>query len=153
MSHILFSFKITKKKCLLVTDCKIKINNLFHIIGSAAAAWQSSIGSVAAGSLFAVLQSLGATGLGILLFGSVGAGLGLLSSSAAAIGWCTCEQDKNAQEPTNDPIEKTESSTKSEQDTNAQESSNNSIEKIDSQEKADENVVDNKVGSVKDKIQ
>lgn len=62
--------------------------------GSAAAAWQSSIGSVAAGSMFAILQSLGATGsLGILLFGSVGAGLGLLGSSAAAIGWCTCEND------------------------------------------------------------
>lgn len=70
--------------------------------GSAAAAWQSSIGSVAAGSLFAILQSLGATGLGILLFGSVGASLGLLTSSAASIGWCTCSEnhatnDANAQ--------------------------------------------------------
>lgn len=40
--------------------------------GSTAAAWQSSIGSagiVASGSLFAILQSLGTTGLGIILFG------------------------------------------------------------------------------------
>ncbi|XP_037046389.1 interferon alpha-inducible protein 6-like [Bradysia coprophila] len=71
--------------------------------GSAAAAWQSSIGSVAAGSLFAILQSLGATGIGILLFGSVGAGLGLLSSSAAAIGWCTCDTDTKA-EPLNNSL-------------------------------------------------
>ncbi len=71
------------------------------IIGSAAASWQASIGSVAAGSMFAILQSLGATGLGILLFGSVGAGLGLLTSSAAALGWCTCDSDSNkkVQEP------------------------------------------------------
>lgn len=59
--------------------------------GSTAAAWQSSIGSagiVASGSLFAILQSLGSNGLGIILFGSVGAALGLLSATAAKIGWC-----------------------------------------------------------------
>lgn len=73
--------------------------------GSAAAAWQSSIGAVAAGSIFAILQSLGATGIGILLFGSIGAGLGLLASSAAIIGWCTCEEDaKN--DAKNNPTEK-----------------------------------------------
>ncbi|XP_031629586.1 interferon alpha-inducible protein 27-like protein 1 [Contarinia nasturtii] len=69
--------------------------------GSAAAAWQSSIGAVAAGSIFAILQSLGATGLGVLLFGSIGAGMGLLSSSAARIGWCPgdCDQkDQNAEQ-------------------------------------------------------
>lgn len=82
--------------------------NTNFCIGSAAAAWQSSIGSVAAGSMFAILQSLGATGLGILLFGSIGAGLGLLSSSAAALGWCTCESDAKSQEPTNSSIEKTD---------------------------------------------
>lgn len=59
--------------------------------GTAAAAWQSSIGSagtIATGSLFSVLQSLGATGLGIILFGSVGAALGLLGTAAAKLGWC-----------------------------------------------------------------
>jgi len=76
--------------------------------GSAAAAWQSSIGSVAAGSMFAILQSLGATGLGILLFGSVGAGLGLLSSSAAALGWCTCEPEPLTQENVKNSIQKTD---------------------------------------------
>lgn len=61
--------------------------------GSAAASWQSSIGLVAAGSLFAVLQSLGATGLGILLFGGIGAALGALGSVASRLGWCTCDTD------------------------------------------------------------
>lgn len=56
--------------------------------GSAAAAWQSYIGVVAAGSLFAFLQSVGATGVGILLFGSAVAALGLLTSSATRLGWC-----------------------------------------------------------------
>lgn len=65
--------------------------------GSAAASWQASIGAVAAGSLFAVLQSLGATGMGILLFGGIGAGLGALASVASRLGWCTCENnDTNA---------------------------------------------------------
>lgn len=57
--------------------------------GSTAAAWQSSLGSVAAGSLFATLQSLGATGLGVLLFGSTGSALGLLGSLAVKLDWCT----------------------------------------------------------------
>lgn len=59
---------------------------------------------MAAGSLFAILQSLGATGIGILLFGSIGAGLGALSSSAAAIGWCTCDTDTKS-EPAKNTIE------------------------------------------------
>lgn len=58
--------------------------------------------------MFAILQSLGATGLGILLFGSIGAGLGLLSSSAAAIGWCSCEADAKTQEPSNNLMEKSD---------------------------------------------
>lgn len=62
--------------------------------GSAAASWQSSIGAVAAGSLFATLQSLGATGLGVLIFGAVGTGLGVLGSIATRLGWCTCEADR-----------------------------------------------------------
>lgn len=65
------------------------------IAGSAAAAWQSSIGAVAAGSLFAVLQSLGATGLGILLFGGVASAMGLLGSLAARLNWCTCDNIKD----------------------------------------------------------
>lgn len=55
---------------------------------SFAATWQSKIGSVAAGSLFATLQSLGATGLGTIMFGSIGAALGLLASIASRLGWC-----------------------------------------------------------------
>lgn len=61
------------------------------VAGSTAAAWQSSIGSVAAGRLFATLQSLGATGLGVLLFGSTGSALGLLGSLAVKLDWCTGE--------------------------------------------------------------
>lgn len=64
--------------------------------GSFAAAWQSSIGAVAAGSLFAVLQSLGATGLGMLLFGSVASAMGLLGSLAARLNWCTCDDAATA---------------------------------------------------------
>lgn len=56
--------------------------------GSTTAAWQSSIGAVAAKSLFATLQSLGATGLGTVMFGSTGAALGLLASVAPLLGWC-----------------------------------------------------------------
>lgn len=56
--------------------------------GSAAAAWQSSIGSVTAGSLFAILQTLGATGLGSLLFGGTGTALGLLGTLAVKLDWC-----------------------------------------------------------------
>lgn len=61
---------------------------------SFAAAWQSKIGSVAAGSLFATLQSLGATGLGIIMFGSIGAALGLLASVASRLGWCNSNCSK-----------------------------------------------------------
>lgn len=56
--------------------------------GSIAASWQSSIGIVTAGSLFSILQSLGATGLGSLIFGSIGTGLGLLSTLAVKLDWC-----------------------------------------------------------------
>lgn len=41
--------------------------------GTIAAAWQSSIGSVAAGSGFAALQSAGATGVGNVIGGVCGA--------------------------------------------------------------------------------
>ncbi|XP_011706220.1 PREDICTED: interferon alpha-inducible protein 27-like protein 1 [Wasmannia auropunctata] len=61
--------------------------------GSYAASWQASIGSVAAGSLFAILQSLGAKGLGILLFGSSTAAISLLTPVAANLNWCTCNQN------------------------------------------------------------
>ncbi|XP_031637074.1 uncharacterized protein LOC116349670 [Contarinia nasturtii] len=64
--------------------------------GSFAASWQSSIGIVAAGSLFATLQSLGATGMGILLFGGIGSALGLLTTLAARLGWCNDDCDYNS---------------------------------------------------------
>ena len=44
--------------------------------------------AVVAGSMFAVLQSLGATGMGILLFGSIGAAVGVLAPFAATLDWC-----------------------------------------------------------------
>lgn len=56
--------------------------------GSIAASWQSSIGLVSAGSFFAVLQSLGATGLGVFLFGGLGSAMGLLGTLAARLNWC-----------------------------------------------------------------
>jgi hypothetical protein len=49
--------------------------------GSAAAAWQSSIGSVAAGSTFATLQSFGATGA-IAAVGSAAIGITLPIAAA-----------------------------------------------------------------------
>lgn len=65
--------------------------------GSVAASWQSAIGVVSAGSVFALLQSLGATGIGILLFGGIGAAtgggaLGLIQSYANLFNWCECGQ-------------------------------------------------------------
>lgn len=65
------------------------------VAGSAAASWQSSIGLVAAGSLFAALQSLGATGLGTVLFGSIGAALPLITSIAVKLDWCVNDCDPN----------------------------------------------------------
>lgn len=63
---------------------------------SIAAAWQSSIGNVAAGSLFSILQSLGATGSGVLLTGSVTAGLTALGGLVVEkkLDWCTCQYDE-----------------------------------------------------------
>lgn len=55
------------------------------VVGSIAAAQQSNIDSAAAGSLFATLHSLGATGMGVLLFGSTGSALGLVSSLAVKL--------------------------------------------------------------------
>ena len=59
--------------------------------GSIAASIQGP--AVAAGSLFAVLQSLGATGMGIVLFGSIGAAIGVISPIAATLGWCAGHDD------------------------------------------------------------
>jgi hypothetical protein len=47
--------------------------------------------AVAAGSWFAVLQSLGATGLGIVLFGSLGTAVGVLAPLTTRLGWCDCD--------------------------------------------------------------
>lgn len=59
-------------------------------VGGLASMMQPSV--IAAGSLFATLQSLGATGMGILLFGSIGSALGLLASITSTLNWCTCEK-------------------------------------------------------------
>lgn len=67
--------------------------------GSFAAAWQSSIGIVPAGSMFAITQSLGMTGTGALVIGGTSAGLTLLAGLVAAnkLDWCTCQYDKQQQ--------------------------------------------------------
>ncbi|KAJ6642072.1 hypothetical protein Bhyg_07018 [Pseudolycoriella hygida] len=63
------------------------------IPASLASAYQSSIGNVAAGSAFAILQSLGATGMGNLIFGSVAVGLTGLADLVTEnkLDWCTCQ--------------------------------------------------------------
>ena len=58
------------------------------IAGTFAAAWHSGIGNAAAGTLFAALQSLGASGLGIYLFGIPGALLAALVPYGFRIKWC-----------------------------------------------------------------
>lgn len=63
--------------------------------GSFAASWQSALGLVSAGSTFALLQSLGATGIGVLLFGGIGTvtgggALGLIARYVSAFNWCEC---------------------------------------------------------------
>ncbi|KAH0554917.1 interferon alpha-inducible protein 6-like [Cotesia glomerata] len=65
--------------------------------GSFAASWQGP--AVAAGSVFAICQSLGATGLGILLFGATGSviggvgALGLIHKYREKFDWCCCDND------------------------------------------------------------
>ncbi|KAG8034079.1 hypothetical protein G9C98_008560 [Cotesia typhae] len=50
-----------------------------------------------AGSVFAICQSLGATGLGILLFGATGSviggvgALGLIYNHRETLDWCCCD--------------------------------------------------------------
>lgn len=66
------------------------------IAGSLAATWQGTIGNVAAGSLFAILQSMGATTMGTFLFGTIGTiggatgALGILRRFANRLNFCTC---------------------------------------------------------------
>jgi hypothetical protein len=62
----------------------------FGLQGITAGSFAASIQgpAVAAGSLFAVLQSLGATGMGIILFGSIGAAMGVIAPIATKLGWC-----------------------------------------------------------------
>lgn len=56
---------------------------------SRAARWQSWLGNVSSGSLFATLQSLGAKGLNTLFFGGTNAALSLLSTVSRKLNWCT----------------------------------------------------------------
>lgn len=71
------------------------------VSGSIAAAWQSSIGNVVAGSLFATLQSMGTSVLYQLLFGAIGSlvgggtgALACLLAHAEQLGFCTCNVDR-----------------------------------------------------------
>ena len=62
------------------------------VANSIAAAWQSSIGNVAAGSLFALLQSIGASGGSTAAVWSAVAGVGkgalsLVAGTVVAAGW------------------------------------------------------------------
>lgn len=63
--------------------------------GSIATGWQSSIGNVVGGSLFAKLTSLGMTGYGIIMCGTVLGGLAILAALVAAkkLDWCDCQND------------------------------------------------------------
>ncbi|KAI0289369.1 hypothetical protein BC826DRAFT_1107084 [Russula brevipes] len=54
------------------------------IAGSVAAVWQASIGNVAAGSLFAVAQSIGMGGAISSIVTAIGASVGAASAAAAA---------------------------------------------------------------------
>ncbi|XP_053596444.1 uncharacterized protein LOC128668178 [Microplitis demolitor] len=62
--------------------------------GSVAAGWQTP--TIAAGSLFAKLQSLGATGAGDLLFGVSGSIInGFGARYFTATDWCSCPENNN----------------------------------------------------------
>lgn len=67
------------------------------VAGSAAAAWQASIGNVAAGSLFAFLQSAGATGGLWGLGAAAGAATGAVAGAGTAGGMAAGE-DKRKRE-------------------------------------------------------
>ena len=69
--------------------------------GSIAASFQGP--AVVAGSMFAVLQSLGATGLGILLFGSAGAAVSVLAPYLSLLGWCD-DDDHSGDDDDNSPM-------------------------------------------------
>lgn len=58
------------------------------VAGGFAAAWQAGIGNAAAGTLFATLQSLGASGLGACLFGFQGAVVGAVIPVLLRYKWC-----------------------------------------------------------------
>lgn len=64
--------------------------------GSLAAAYQSKVGNVSAGSMFAYLQSLAMTGTGVIKIGTTTAGLTFLASMVAQkrLDWCTCQYDE-----------------------------------------------------------
>jgi hypothetical protein len=62
--------------------------------GSLAAAWQSSIGAVAAGSTFATLQSLGAAG--VIATVGIGAGLALIPIAGGAIAYKSIKNKVNS---------------------------------------------------------
>jgi len=62
--------------------------------GSIAAAWQSSIGAVAAGSTFATLQSLGAAG--VIATVGIGASLALLPIAGCAIAYNVKEYNERS---------------------------------------------------------
>lgn len=66
---------------------------------SMAAAWHSKLGAVSGGSLFSILQSLGATGIGNLLFGSVGSALPMMSLLAPKLKWCNTNHDDEESPP------------------------------------------------------
>lgn len=56
--------------------------------GTLAAAWQAKMGNVTAGTIFSYLQSLGATGLGKIVFGVPTAAVISLIPLAHASEWC-----------------------------------------------------------------
>lgn len=59
---------------------------------SFSAFWQSFIGNVKSGSLFAICQALGMTGIVNILIGKTAAALTLLAGAVISnkLDWCTC---------------------------------------------------------------
>lgn len=89
---------------IFIALCGITAASLLLILGftpagvaarSFASGWQSTIGNVTAKSLFSILQSWGTSKLMMLLFGTMGAAVGLLISKAAELGFCkgNCENE------------------------------------------------------------
>lgn len=96
--------------CYSICTCirHIELNRITSFVGagvvagSIAAAWQSAIGSVAAGSFFAACQSAGAAGISAGTAMLIGAGTGAAAAATAAAATAREDGGANEQKPTHD---------------------------------------------------